>query len=98
MATIKLNAGAILAFDGKIIEHFSGATSKRAHVGTLHDVQIETDRKGKHWLHINANPQGPTDSLPGGQLIFFDEAVYAQVSQLVSEIQQAMSLFRADNE
>ena len=96
MTTIKLNPGAILDFDGKVIEHFSGATSKRAHVGTLHDIQIETDRKG-HWLRINANPQAG-ESLPGGQLILFDEAVYAQVKQLASEIQGAISSFRADNE
>jgi hypothetical protein len=97
MTTIKLNAGAILAFDGKVVEHFYGAVSKRAHVGTLHDVQIETDRKGKHLLHINSNPE-PTDSVPGGQLIYIDEKVYAQVNQLVSEIQEAISSFHAENE
>jgi hypothetical protein len=92
MTTIKLNAGAILAFDGKVIEHFYGAVSKRAHVGTLHDVQIETDRKGKHWLRINSNPE-PGDNLPGGQLIYLDEKVFAQVNQLVKEIQEAISSY-----
>ena len=97
MTIIKLNAGAILAFDGTVVEHFSGAVSKRAHVGTLHDVQIETDRKGKHWLRINSNLQ-PGENLPGGQLLTFDENVYGQVNQMVSEIQGAISSFRADNE
>ena len=97
MTTIKLNAGAILAFDGKVVEHFYGAVSKRAHIGTLHDVHIETDQKGRHLLHINSNPE-PTDSVPGAQLIYIDESVYAQVDQLVNEIQEAISSLRADNE
>ena len=97
MATIKLNDGAILAFDGKVIEHFYGAASKRAHVGTLHDVQVETDRKEKYRLHINSNPE-PSDNIPGAQLIYFDEKVYAQVNQMVSDIQAAISSFRADKE
>jgi len=97
MTTIQLNAGAILAFDGKIIEYFYGAASRRAHVGTLHDVQLETDRKGKHWLHINSNPQ-PGESLPGSQLLVIEEKVFSQVSQMVLEIQQAIASFHANNE
>ena len=97
MTTIKLNAGASLAFDGKIIEYFYGAASRRTHVGTLHDVQLETDRKGKHWLHINANLQ-PGENIPGSQLLVIEDKVFGQVSQMVLEIQQAISSSGAGND
>ena len=90
MTAIKLDDRSILAFDGTIIERFYGATSYRAHVGALHDIQVETDRKGKHWLVMDKE-------LSGGQLFQVEEQVYGQVNMMVAEIQKAMSTFRADN-
>jgi hypothetical protein len=74
MTTIRINAGVVLTFDGTVLECFYSAQSYRARVGTLHDVQIESDRKGKHWLHVNANRQ-PGVSLPGAQLLAFTDQV-----------------------
>lgn len=96
MTTIRLNPGALLVFDGQVFEHFYGADSKRAHVGTLRELHLETD-KGKHYLRVNANPQ-PGENIPGAQLILFDEKVSAQVEALVTEIQAAMATFPADND
>lgn len=97
MTTIRLNAGAVVNFDGNVLEHFFGAESKRIHVGAIHDLKIETDRKGMHWLNINTNPE-PDDVVPGAQSILFTDALADPINALVAEIHQAMSTFRADNE
>jgi len=97
MITIRLNAGAMLVFDGSVLEHFFGAESKRVHVGAIHDLNTETDRQGRHWLNIYANSE-PDDDVPGAQAILFTDQIADQINALVAEIHSAMSTFRADNE
>jgi hypothetical protein len=98
MTTIRLSAGSLLAFDGKIVEFFWAAQSQRVHVGAIDKIQVDTDRKGKHRLNIAASLR-PGENLPGGFLSdVFDDQVFAPVNEMVAEIQKAMSSFRADNE
>ena len=98
MTTIRLSAGSLLAFDGKVLESFWATQSQRVHVGAIDKIQVDTDRKGKHRLNIVANLR-PGENLAGGFLSdTFDDQVYSQVNEMVTEIQKAMSSFRADNE
>ena len=55
MTTIRLSAGSLLAFDGKVLEFFWATQSQRVHVGAINKIQVDTDRKGKHRLNIVAN-------------------------------------------
>jgi hypothetical protein len=98
MTTIRLSAGAILAFDGTVVEFFWATQSQRAHVGAINRIQVDTDRKGKHGLNIVANLR-PGENMAGAFLSdTFDDQVYAQVNAMVAEIQTAMASFRADND
>ena len=91
MTTIKLDNRSLLSFDGTTVEFFHGGDSRRAHIGAMSNIQIETDKKGKHWLSIDKE-------MESGQLFNISDQVYTQVSELVAQIQSAMSSFRADNE
>jgi hypothetical protein len=98
MTTIRLSAGSLLAFDGRLVEFFWAAQSQRVHVGAIDKIRVDTDYKGKHRLNIIANLR-PGENLAGGFLSdVFDDPVCAPVNEMVAEIQKAISSFRADNE
>ena len=104
MITVRLDDRSLIAFDGSIVEHFYGAKSQRAHVGTIHDICFDTDRSGKAVsLVITATAIGNYQSdvrkmYLGNNNTPYSEPVYTRLKEMAAEIEKAMSAFRADNE
>ncbi len=87
MITIKLHEDyrSILAFDGTVLEFF---LDRRIHVTQIDNIQLLTDRHGKHKLRLD---------IPGGfGDLDVDEQAFPKVTQVVAEVLKAKAEFKFD--
>lgn len=88
MVTISLHENdrsSVMAFDGTVVEFF---LNRRIHVTQIENIQILTDRHGKHKLRLD---------IPGGfSDVDVDEAAFPKVSQVIVEILKAKAGFKFD--
>ena len=87
MITVRVSDAYIIAFDGAVLEAFTGAQGQRIHVGHIKKIQIKTDKNGKHTLDI--------DTIGGFPWITINEAAFARMSELVEAVQKAATEFQA---
>ena len=80
----------VLAFDGTVLEVFRHSSSERVHVSLIDNLELKTDKKGKHTLDINA-AGGYT--MQGNAV---DEPSCPKVGRLIAEVQKAKAAFRFD--
>ena len=85
MTTIKISDGAILKFDGEILEVFP---NWRIHIAQLSKFELVTDHSGRHTLSIA--------SLVSGKDMQVDENAAPKVTRLIAEVQKAKTEFKFD--
>ena len=74
----------ILTWDGQVLEHFGGESSRRVHVGVLTNIAVNTNRHNTHELTLK--------TVVGSVLsILIDEKGLAKANELVAEVQKAMT-------
>jgi len=80
MYEVELPDGAIVSFDGRIVEYF-GRNPQRFHLSQV--KKVETKRERKHSvLHVDANPFG-------GFMVHYGAFEDGKVGRLVKEIKAA---------
>ena len=92
MVTIKLSKDLpkVLSFDGAVLELFQDISSRRIHVSLLGNMQLSTDKKGKHTLEIDAVANGGLD------VYETDEEAFPKVALLIAQVQKAKAAFQFD--
>ena len=92
MVTIKLSDDptAIVAFEGAVVELFQDVTSSRIHVSLLTNMQLKTDKKGRHSLEITTIDDGEADEYE------VDANAYPKVALLIAQVEKAKGVFRFD--
>jgi hypothetical protein len=74
----------ILTWDGQVLEHFGGESSRRVHVGVLTSIVVNADRHNTHELTFK--------TVVGSVLsILIDEKALAKANELVAEVQKAIA-------
>lgn len=92
MVTIKLSEDptALVAFDGAALELFQDVSSCRTHVSLLTNMQLKTDKKGRHSLEITTVDDGEADEYE------VDANAYPKVALLIAQVEKAKGAFRFD--
>jgi len=80
----------LLAFEGDVLEVFRLSSSERVHASLIDNLELKTDKKGKHTLDIN-KVSGYTT-----QGIAVDEEAVSKVTQLIAEVHKAKAEVRFD--
>lgn len=52
MIEVTNSVGAILAFDGRVIEDFNLQSSKRIHINHVKSIEVKEGRKGDLWINV----------------------------------------------
>ena len=85
MITIMPTPRSIVTFDGYVIDVFP---EWRKHIGLLRDIELRTDKRGKHTLYIS-------DIYSSGEINVDEEAV-PKVNLLIAEVKRARAEFKPD--
>jgi hypothetical protein len=80
MYEVTLSDGAIVSFDGRVVEYF-GRQDSRLHIDQIQKAEATPGRK-RNTLHVDARPFG-------GFMIHYDAKEEGEVRRLVEEILKA---------
>ena len=92
MVTIKLSDDptAVVAFDGAVLELFQDVSSSRIHVSLLENMQLKTDKKGRHSLEIDTIDDSGSDEYE------VDANAFPKVALLIAQVEKAKGAFQFD--